>query len=212
MHQETLQNLRRFGQIPTLSECQGQAPQRAAELLADGCIIGWIQGAAEFGPRALGNRSILADARRQDAKEVLNARVKFREEFRPFAPAILHEHGPRFFEDYQESPYMERTLRFRPEVKDIVPGAVHEDGTGRLQTVKREWNPPYHALLEHYYRLTGVPLVINTSFNIMGKPISHSVEDVLGVFYTSGLDAVFIDDLMIQKLPGSFFKESDACQ
>lgn len=196
---ESLQNLQRFSGIRALRECCGEAPRLAAKRLAEGQIIGWVQGRAEFGPRALGNRSILADARRADAKEVLNARVKFREEFRPFAPAILHEHGPDWFQDYQESPYMERTLVFRPEVRMKVPGAVHHDGTGRLQTVKREWNPSYHALLQHYFELTGVPLVINTSFNIMGKPISHSVEDVLGVFYTSGLDAVFIDDLLIDK-------------
>jgi carbamoyltransferase len=199
MSAESLQNVRRFSGIRTLRECRGEGPRLAAKCLAEGQIIGWVQGRAEFGPRALGNRSILADARRADTKEILNARVKFREEFRPFAPAILHEHGPDWFQDYQESPYMERTLSFRPEVRTRVPGAVHHDGTGRLQTVKREWNPLYHALLQHYLELTGVPLVINTSFNIMGKPISHSVEDVLGVFYTSGLDAVFIDDLMIEK-------------
>lgn len=199
MSTETLQNLQRFSGIRTLRECHGETPRLAAKCLAEGKIIGWVRGRAEFGPRALGNRSILADARRADAKEILNARVKFREEFRPFAPAILHEYGPDWFLDYQESPYMERTLFFRPEVRAKVPGAVHHDGTGRLQTVKREWNPPYYALLTHYRELTDIPLVINTSFNIMGKPISHSVEDVLGVFYTSGLDAVFIDDLMIVK-------------
>lgn len=145
------------------------------------------------------NRSILADARRADAKEILNARVKFRAEFRPFVPTILHKHGPEWFQDYQESPYMERTLLFRSEVRARVPGAVHHDGTGRLQSVRREWNPSYHALLEHYFELTGIPLVINTSFRIMGEPISHFVEDALGVFCTSGLDAVFIDDLMIEK-------------
>jgi carbamoyltransferase len=196
---ESLQNLERFSHIRTLRKCRGEAPRLAAKRLAEGQVVGWVQGRAEFGPRALGNRSILADARRADAKETLNARVKFREEFRPFAPAILHEHGPDWFQDYQESPYMERTLLFRPEVRMRIPGAVHHDGTGRLQTVKQEWNPSYHALLQHYFELTGVPLIINTSFNIMGKPISHSVEDVLGVFYTSGLDAVFIDDLMIEK-------------
>jgi carbamoyltransferase len=199
MSPESLRNLRSFSGIRTLRECHGEAPRLAAKRLAEGQIIGWVQGRAEFGPRALGNRSILADARRPDAKEVLNARVKFREEFRPFAPAILHEHGPEWFQDYQESPYMERTLLFRPEVRARVPGAVHHDGTGRLQTVKRDWNPSYHGLLQHYLELTGVPLIINTSFNIMGKPISHSLEDVLGVFYMSGLDAVFIDDLMIEK-------------
>ena len=94
---------------------------------------------------------------------------------------------------------MERTLKFRPEVMDLVPGVVHHDGTGRLQTVKREWNERYYRLIHHFWTLTKVPLVLNTSFNVMGKPISHSVEDVLAVFYTSGLDAVFIGDLLIEK-------------
>src|SRR5690606_34085388 len=104
-----------------------------ATLLASGRIVGWVQGRAEFGPRALGNRSILADPRSPDVKERINARVKFREEFRPFAPSILAEHGPEYFEHFQMSPYMERTLRFRDEVVERVPGVVHVDRTGRLQ-------------------------------------------------------------------------------
>ncbi len=199
MCSETLDNVKQFSGIPKLRQCNGNAPEIAAQILAQGKIIGWIQGRAEFGPRALGNRSILADPRSADVKEAINARVKFREEFRPFAPSILHEHGDQYFEHYQESPYMERTLRFREEVKPKVPGVVHEDGTGRLQSVKREWNERYHALISHFHHLTGVPLVLNTSFNVMGKPISHSVEDALAVFYTSGLDALFIDDLLIEK-------------
>jgi carbamoyltransferase len=196
---ETLDNVKAFGGIPKVRQCNGDAPANAARLLAQGKIIGWIQGRAEFGPRALGNRSILADPRSSEVKEVINARVKFREEFRPFAPSILHEFGDEYFEHYQESLYMERTLRFREEVKTKVPGVVHEDGTGRLQTVKQGWNGRYHELVSHFHQLTGVPLVLNTSFNVMGKPISHSVEDALAVFYTSGLDALFIDDLMIEK-------------
>jgi carbamoyltransferase len=196
---ETLENVIRFGGLPGVTRCAGEAPRRAAELLAGGKIVGWVQGQAEFGPRALGNRSILADPRSPEIKEVINARVKFREEFRPFAPSILHEHGPAYFENYQETPYMERTLKFRPEVMARVPGVVHEDGTGRLQTVKRDWNPGYHALISHFHELTGVPLVLNTSFNVMGKPISHSVEDALAVFFTSGLDALFLDDVLIEK-------------
>lgn len=199
MDPEILDNVVRFGGISKLEKCNGDAPRRAAQLLAAGKIIGWVQGRAEFGPRALGNRSILADPRRASVKETINARVKFREEFRPFAPSILHEHGPTFFEDYQESPYMERTLTFRPSVVERVPGVVHEDRTGRLQTVKREWNPRYHALISEFHRLTDIPLVLNTSFNVMGKPIAHSVEDALAVFYTSGLDALFIDDVLIEK-------------
>lgn len=173
--------------------------RRAAELLAAGKIVGWMQGRAEFGPRALGNRSILADARMPDVKEVLNARVKFREEFRPFAPAVLHEHGPACFLDYQESPYMERTLKLRPEMVSKVPGAAHEDSTGRLQSVKREWNERFYDLLSHFNELTGVPLILNTSFNVMGKPIIHSVEDAIAVYMTTGLDALVIGDRVFEK-------------
>lgn len=199
MSAEVIENVRRFADPTRVTNCHGNAPQRAARLLAEGQIIGWIQGRAEFGPRALGNRSILADPRSAAIKERINARVKFREEFRPFAPSVLHECGPEYFERYQESPYMERTLRFRPEVMQRVPGVVHVDGTGRLQSVKKEWNPRFHALISEFRDLTGVPLVLNTSFNVMGKPIAHSVEDVLAVFHSSGLDAVFIDELLIEK-------------
>lgn len=194
----TLDNAARFGGLK-FTRCNGGAAQRAAQMLAGGSIIGWIQGRAEFGPRALGNRSILADPRSPSVKEAINARVKFREEFRPFAPSILHEYGPQFFEHYQETPYMERTLKFCGSAARRVPGVVHEDGSGRLQTVKEAWNPRYHALITEFHRRTDVPLVLNTSFNVMGKPISHSVEDALAVFFTSGLDALFIDDVLIEK-------------
>lgn len=173
--------------------------RRAAELLAQGKIVGWVQGRAEFGPRALGNRSILADPRVANIKDVLNARVKFREEFRPFAPAILHEYGPEYFEDYQDSPYMERTLVLREGVQERIPGAIHVDGSGRLQSVTAERNPRFHELLAEFHRLTGVPLVINTSFNVMGKPILHSVEDALAVYVTSGIDALVIEDVVFEK-------------
>jgi carbamoyltransferase len=201
MSAEALERLVRLGRPPGHGSWPGRVHERAARLLADGRIVGWVQGRAEFGPRALGNRSILADPRRADVKDVLNERVKFREEFRPFAPSILHEHGPEYFEDYQESPYMERTLRFRESVREKVPGVVHVDGTGRLQTVRREWNERYYELIAEFHRLTGVPLVLNTSFNVMGKPIIHGVEDALAVFYTSGLDALVIHDEVIEKRP-----------
>jgi carbamoyltransferase len=196
MSQETLGNLRRFSKV---MQCASDAPVRAAEMLARGKIIGWIQGRAEFGPRALGNRSILADPRSAHIRDQINSRVKFREEFRPFAPSILHQFGAEYFENYQESPYMERTLRFRQEVLGRVPGVVHLDGTGRLQTVKREWNAPFYDLIEHFRLITGIPLVLNTSFNVMEKPISHSVEDVLAVFHSCGLDAVFLEDVLLEK-------------
>lgn len=199
MSPEAKENVLRFSGMPKRRLCNGDAPRIAAGLLAEEKIIGWVQGRAEFGPRALGNRSILASPRSPKIKDIINSRVKFREEYRPFAPAILDEFGDMYFENYQQSPYMERTLRFRPDVVDRVPGVVHKDGTGRLQSVKADWNPAFHALVSEFHRLTQVPLVLNTSFNVMGKPISHSVEDVMAVFCSTGLDAVFIDDLLIEK-------------
>jgi carbamoyltransferase len=174
------------------------APVTAA-LLAEGKLVGWVQGRAEFGPRALGNRSILADPRPANAKDAINAKVKYREAFRPFAPSILAEHGPDWFEDYQDAPYMERTLRWRREVRGRVPAVVHEDGTGRLQSVTAERNPRYHALLSAFHALTGVPVLLNTSFNIMGKPILHTAEDAILMFHTTGLDALVVEDWLLVK-------------
>jgi carbamoyltransferase len=175
--------------------------EETARLLATGKLIAWVQGRAEFGPRALGNRSILADPRNPGMKDHINAKVKFREEYRPFAPSILHEHAPDYFENYCEAPYMERALRFRATVKAQVPAVVHTDGTGRLQTVKAEWNPRFHQLLSAFHRATDVPVLLNTSFNVMGKPIVHSVEDAITVLMTTGLDALVIEDLLFAK-PG----------
>lgn len=191
--------LKRFGKIEKMREYPGSVHQRAAELLAESKIIGWVQGRAEFGPRALGNRSILADPRSPHIKDEINRCVKFREEFRPFAPSILHQFGETYFESYQASPYMERTLIFKPAVRNQVPAVVHANDTGRLQTVMREWNPRYYDLIHSFYKRTGVPMVLNTSFNIMGKPIIHTVEDAVAMFYTTGLDALIIGDLVIEK-------------
>lgn len=199
MSSETLDNMKRFGRLGGFSELPGKVHERAAQLLAEGKIIGWVQGRAEYGPRALGNRSILADPRHAGMKDRINALVKFREEFRPFAPSILHEYGDEYFVDYQESPYMERTLVFREAARSRVPAVVHVDGTGRLQTVKRQWNPKYYDLISAFRRITGVPVILNTSFNIMGKPIIHSVEDAVATFYTTGLDALVIEDCLIEK-------------
>ncbi|NQZ10792.1 MAG: carbamoyltransferase [Algicola sp.] len=173
--------------------------RKTAEFLAQGKIIGWVQGRAEFGPRSLGNRSILANPCLPDMKDTINARIKFREEFRPFAPSILHEYGDEYFENYQESPYMERTLVFKEAVRDKVPAVVHVDNTGRLQTVKKEWNEPYYQLIENFRKITGVPVLLNTSFNIMGKPIVHGVEDMLAVFLMSGMDVLVINNTIYEK-------------
>jgi carbamoyltransferase len=199
LSREVLKNLVAFDKGKRIREYPGTVHKVAAKALAEGKIIGWVQGRAEYGPRALGNRSILADARRIDVKDQINSRVKFREEFRPFAPAILHEHGPAYFLNYQDAPYMERTLRFHDEVLDKVPGVVHVNNTGRLQTVRREYNERFHGLVQEFHELTGVPLVLNTSFNVMGKPIMHSVEDAVAVFHTTGLDALALEDYWIEK-------------
>lgn len=199
MNGKSLENLLRFGKIEKLRHLPGKVHLEAARLLAEGKLLGWVQGRAEFGPRALGNRSILVDPRSPDMKGVINKRVKFREEYRPFAPSILHEFGDNYFENYQESPYMERTLRWRSEVMEKVPAVVHVNHTGRLQTVKREWNEKFYDLIRAFYEITAVPILLNTSLNVMGKPIIHSVEDAVSVFYTTGLDALVIEDYLIEK-------------
>ena len=197
-----LERLAAFGGLPIASLEIEALCRHVAELLAAGKIVAWMRGRAEYGPRALGNRSILADPRNGATKDRINERIKFREGFRPFAPAILDEHGPDYFEDYQASPYMERTLSFRPEVRQRVPAVVHVDGSGRLQSVRRDLNPDFHALLSAFFELTGVPILLNTSLNVMGKPIVDSVEDALGVFLLSGVDILVIGDRLIRKTGG----------
>jgi carbamoyltransferase len=199
LSKRTLENLAKFGRLRNIRRLPETIHRETARLLAGGQLIGWLQGRAEFGPRALGNRSILADPRPADMKDRINSLVKFREEFRPFAPSVLDEFGDAYFENYQVSPYMERTLRFRESAIQKVPAIVHINATGRLQSVRREWNERYYDLIHAFYELTGVPMLLNTSFNIMGKPIIHSVEDALGLFFTTGLDALVIEDYLIEK-------------
>jgi carbamoyltransferase len=196
---DALERMMKYSFLRGLSHHPDDICEKVARLLSEEKIVGWIQGPAEFGPRALGNRSILADPRPAGMKDRINSRIKFREEFRPFAPSILHEYGSEYFVDYQFSPYMERTLRFKPEACVKVPAVVHVDGTGRLQSVTRGWNPRYYDLISAFHRLTNVPLILNTSLNVMGKPIVHSLEDALGLFFTAGLDALVVEDYLIEK-------------
>ena len=144
------------------------------ELLLDGKIVGWFDGRSELGPRALGQRSILCDPRRIDAKEILNRRVKKREAFRPFAPAVLLEEAANWFEfgdTTHESPFMLRICKVKPDMAQRVPAVVHVDGTGRLQTVTAEANGRFYELVRSFHEKTGVPILLNTSFNVMGEPI-----------------------------------------
>lgn len=177
-------------------ECQDELCAKVASLIAQGKIIGWFQGRMELGPRALGNRSILADACRPEMKDAVNARIKFREAFRPFAPSVMEEHASEIFETNQASPFM----MFTYQAKDgSVPAVTHKDGSARIQTVSSAENPMFYKLLAEFYHQTGCPAILNTSFNVMGEPIVCSPHDALTTFKNSGLDYVVIGNLVIKK-------------
>ena len=170
--------------------------RRTAAIVAEGKILGWYQGRAEWGPRALGNRSIVADPRRAEMKEILNRRIKHREIFRPFAPSILAEKTGEWFKKSHPSPFMTLAYAVRPEKRDKIPAPTHVDGTGRLQTVTREANPKYHALISELERQTGVPVVLNTSFND-NEPIVCRPEEALDCFLRTQMDALVLGNYLI---------------
>lgn len=172
--------------------------KRAAAVITNGKILGWFQGRAEWGPRALGNRSIVADPRRPEMKETLNRRIKHREIFRPFAPSILAEATGEYFEKSHPSPFMTLAYPVRPDKRESIPAPTHVDGTGRLQTVTREANPRYHALISAFRDLTGVPVVLNTSFND-NEPIVCRPEEALECFLRTQMDALVLGDLFITR-------------
>ena len=173
--------------------------RQTAAIIAEGKILGWFQGRAEWGPRALGNRSIVADPRRPEMKEILNRRIKHREIFRPFAPSILAEATGEYFEKSHPSPFMTLAYSVRPEKREKIPAPTHVDGTGRLQTVTREANPRYHALLSAFHKLTGVPVVLNTSFND-NEPIVCRPEEALDCFLRTQMDALVLGDFLITRV------------
>jgi carbamoyltransferase len=172
--------------------------QRTAAIVADGKILGWFQGRAEWGPRALGNRSIVADPRRPEMKEILNQRIKHREIFRPFAPSILAESAGEWFEKSHPSPFMTLAYSVRPEKLAKIPAPTHVDGTGRLQTVTREANPRYWSLIKAFEQLSGVPVVLNTSFND-NEPIVCRPEEALDCFQRTQMDALVLGDFLITR-------------
>jgi carbamoyltransferase len=175
--------------------------QVAASLLADGYILGWFQGRMEFGPRALGNRSILADPRRAEMKDRVNECVKFREGWRPFAPSCLAESAGEYFEGCSDAPYMILTFDVRPEKRGVIPAVTHIDNTARVQTVTREANPRYWRLISEFAALTGVPVIMNTSFNLRGEPIVCTPKDAIRTFYSSGLDFLVLGNFVVAKDP-----------
>lgn len=171
----------------------------AAQLLADGKVVGWFQGRAEVGPRALGARSILADPRRPEMKDVVNARIKRREGFRPFAPSVLHERGAEYFEAYYPTPFMLHVQTVRKEKRELIPAVTHVDGTGRLQSVTADFNPDFHRLIQEFDRLTGVPVVLNTSFNLRGEPMVHRPAEAVEDYLKSEMDALVLGPYLARK-------------
>ena len=172
--------------------------QAAARAVADGKIVGWFQGKMEFGPRALGNRSIVVDPRRAEMKDILNARIKKREPFRPFAPSVLEERVGDYFEQTHPSPAMLMVYQVKQDKRSVIPAVTHVDGSGRLQTVARHTNPRYHQLISDFDQITGVPLVLNTSFN-EDEPIVCTPEEALNCFQRTRMDVLFLGNYMLQR-------------
>lgn len=170
----------------------------AAQLIADGNVVGWFQGRMEWGARALGNRSILADPRRADMRDLINTKIKFREKFRPFAPSILEEALDDFFVNAAPDPFMQQVYPVRADKRSILPAITHADGSGRLQTVSERTNPRYYRLISEFAKLTGVPVVLNTSFN-ENEPIVDTPEQALDCFLRTRMDAIIVGNTVIQR-------------
>jgi carbamoyltransferase len=173
--------------------------KETAKILADGNVVGWFQGRSEFGPRALGNRSILADPRTPEMKDILNSRVKHRQPFRPFAPIVLKERADEIFLGPGDSPYMLMAKQVASEWKDKIPAVVHVDGTARVQTVAEDQTPILYRLLKEFEALTGVPVLVNTSFNIKGEPIVETPQDAIECFLGTGIDVLILHDMVMTK-------------
>jgi carbamoyltransferase len=190
---------RRLIRMSTVNMPSSDICRDTAKVLSEGAVLGWFQGRSEFGPRALGNRSIIADPRTPGMKDHVNARVKHRQPFRPFAPIVLAERAKDVFEDGRESPYMLIAKGVRPEWKDKIPAVVHVDGSARVQTVRQDQNEHLYRLLKEFDALTGVPVLLNTSFNIKGEPIVETPQDAFECFLTTGIDYLAIHDMLIGK-------------
>jgi carbamoyltransferase len=185
--------------------CEIQCDEKAlcrqtAELIAAGNVVGWYQGRMEWGARALGNRSILADARRADMRELINTKIKFREKFRPFAPSILEEARDEYFVGAASDPFMQQVYPVREAKRVVIPAITHADGSGRLQTVNSRANPRYHCLIEQFSELTGVPVLLNTSFN-ENEPIVDTPLQALDCFFRTRMDVLVINNTMIRRFP-----------
>jgi carbamoyltransferase len=172
--------------------------EEVATCIAAGGVVGWFKGRSEFGPRALGNRSILADPRRADAKDLLNQKIKRRESFRPFAPSVLAEYADEYFEFCEEAPFMEKVFPVRTIKQSLIPAVTHVDGSGRLQTVCRKNNPAYYDLIDTFRLKTGVPILLNTSFN-ENEPIVNTPAEALDCFARTEMDMLVLENYIITR-------------
>jgi len=190
--------LDRFGAKYRLLD-HNEVAETTARLLAEEKVIGWFQGRMEFGPRALGSRSILADPRDPEMNAKVNNAVKFREWWRPFAPSLLSEVAGEYLEAVTDSPFMILTAQVKPEKRRLIPSVTHVDGSARPQTVERDVNPLYWRLIHEFGERTGIPVVMNTSFNLRGEPIVCAPTDAVRTFFSSGMDALVIGSFVVEK-------------
>jgi carbamoyltransferase len=182
-------------------EDEAELCRRTAQAVSEGKVVGWFQGRMEWGPRALGNRSIVGDPRRADMKEILNAKIKRRESFRPFAPSVLAEAVSDWFEEDDEVPFMMQVFQIREDKRPQIPAVTHVDGSGRLQTVRAEANPRYHALISAFRDLTGVPMVLNTSFN-ENEPVVCQPKEALDCFLRTRMDVLVLGEVFVERRAG----------
>jgi len=217
---------------PACRVARGELAQRVAELLAKGLVVGLLQGRMEFGPRALGHRSIIGDPRSPAMQSIMNLKIKYRESFRPFAPAVLDDHASKWFElePGVESPYMLLVADVRPElrvdeqhdheratdlrawvneIRSTIPAVTHVDYSARVQTVSRESSPAFHAVIEAFEALTGCPVVINTSFNVRGEPIVCTPDDAYRCFMRTEMDTLVLEDCILTKQEQPDFTDRD---
>lgn len=195
---EMLQSLERYQDMEW--EKPKNLVEETAKLLSQDMIIGWYQGGAEFGPRSLGHRSILANPTKAFMKDHVNAQVKFREGFRPFAPSVLYEHQTEYFEIEQYTPFMLIVADVKPDKQSVVPAITHVDGTARIQSVTREENGIYYDLIKEFAKITGVPVLLNTSFNIKNEPIVESPEDAIRCFRSTNIDYLILGPYLVKKV------------
>jgi carbamoyltransferase len=188
-----------IARIPYLKIPEDQLSERVAEFLTDQKVVGWFQRGSEWGPRALGARSIIADPRREEVRDQVNRAVKYRDWWRPFAPSMLAEVADEFLEGSFFSPFMVVTFPVKSRFRSEIAGVTHLDGTTRPQMVRREANPRYYDMIQAFGKKTGLPLVLNTSFNLKGEPMVNTPRDALRTFFSSGLDALIMNGYCVEK-------------